>query len=75
MAPGHHRRYVLAYGTVEFVYLCIIGVVRKAQNDWHDVWRPLVAMHRTIATLLCVTNKFTTDDSECAILPAAGRRG
>jgi len=31
---------------VEFVGWCIMGFVIKAQNDWRDVGRPQVAMHR-----------------------------
>ena len=36
----------IPYGIVEFVDWCIMRVVIKAENDWHDVGRPQAAMVR-----------------------------
>jgi len=36
-------------GIVEFVGWCIMDLVIKDQNDWRDVGRPQVAMHRMTA--------------------------
>jgi len=33
-------------GIVEFVAWCIMVCVIKAQNDWRNVGRPRVALHR-----------------------------
>ena len=37
------------YGIVEFVGWFIVDLLYKAENDWRDIGRPQVAMHRNIA--------------------------